>query len=245
MSFAVAVGVDYSRRMAYPEHWLFSFGGTIVGGKEIWSNNIRFAVPEGSTQGLVDEGDMLDDLMGDLSAQFGKGTTTGGLGYSSAVTLRWGKFNAIGPDGRYVDQNNTRVLDLPTPVVGVGVPVGNLPQAALAVSWGTDRSRGAGARGRIYIPMPAVSVEVNVGAIRDGSPANIATNWANLLEKFNDWQGAPDPTEMIACVVSNVGSGVKEPIRTVRVGDVVDTMRSRRNALQEVYVEATVPDVDV
>lgn len=230
--------------MTYPEHWLFSFGGIIVGENEIWSNNVRFAVPEGGTSLLVDEGDMLEDLMSDLQAQFSTSAASTGLGYSQSVGLQWGKFNRIGPDGKYADQTNTRVLDLANPVFGVGSAIGGLPQAALAISWGTDRARGPGSRGRIYVPMPAVTVAAADARIPTATCATLATNWANLLEKWNDWAGAPDPTEMIACVVSNVGSGVKEPIRTVRVGNVVDTMRSRRNALREEYVTVNVPDVD-
>lgn len=230
--------------MTYPRHWLFSFGGDLLGGAEIWSNNIRFAIPEGQTEGVVDEGDMLADLMKDLQSRFTLAVPQGGLGYGTGVRLKWGKFNEIDAAGHYADQNNTRVLDLPSPVPGIGQSLGTIPQLALAVSWGTARQRGLASRGRIYIPMPAVTTSGASGRVLAATAQSIATNWAMLLEEFNDWATSPDLTEMTAHVVSNVGEGAKEQITTVRVGDVLDTMRSRRNALVEVYAEADVPDVD-
>lgn len=225
--------------MAYPEHWLFSFGGAILGGVDVWSNNVRFANDDGSIPINTDEGDILEGLMSDLQARFVADAGSTGLGYSSAVDLRWGKFNKIGPDGRYASATETHVLDLPAPVPGLQTPAASIPQVALAVSWGTGRARGPASRGRIYVPMPQQVPQLTTGRLTAAQTAKAADNWAALLQEWGDEPGI-DMSGLVPSVVSSVGTGAAEPITRVRVGDVLDTMRSRRNAMEEVYSTATV-----
>jgi hypothetical protein len=223
----------------YPEHWLFSFGGTILNGQEIWQNNIRFATTSGIAAPQIDEESLLEDLMADLAVAFVLAPWQGGLGYSNGTTLTHGKFNKIAPDGGYSDEGNTVRQDLAAPLQTTATPPTFAPQLALAVSWLTDRTRGLANKGRIYIPMPALTPDGS-GQVGPALRQNIADNWAGLLNQFNNEPGI-DTSTLTASVVSGVRDGAKEQIRSVRVGSVLDTMRSRRNALVETYTTAPVP----
>lgn len=225
--------------MAYPYHYLFSFGGTLPSIGEIWCNNIRF-VGGGTPEESYDLEDICQGLM-EVMATGMDGTGAANLGYSNGVRLEWGKFNPIGPDGRYASESETVVYDWPgTGKVGSGLPYISLPQMALAVSWGTVRTRGPASKGRIYIPLPNVGPGGNA-RISSTETTNIAGAWANQIDALNDRAQSALQERPIAAVVSGI-NGAWEPISTVRVGDVMDTQRRRRNALAEVYSSAAVPD---
>lgn len=225
--------------MAYPYHYLFSFGGTLLGGTEIWTNNIRF-VGGGTPNEEYDERAICERLMTALAARFTAGTPNA-LGYSSAVRLQWGKFNAIGSDGKYASQTETVRFDLPSPgVVGPAAPASYVPQIALAISWGTRRQRGRASKGRIYIPMPLNGPGASA-QLDSAARQALANNWAACIDELNDVAQSVGQQRPIAAVVSGV-DGSYEPISIVRVGSVLDTQRRRRNALVESYSSAAVPD---
>lgn len=225
--------------MAYPVHYLFSFGGTLMGGTEIWTNNIRF-VGTGTADEEYDEADLAQGLTEVMRDGFAL-TGAAALGYSNLVRLEWGKFNQIGTDGKYTSGSTTYVHDLPSPgVVGPSPAGSGAPQLAMAVSWGTARARGTASRGRIYIPMP-VPIPTTNGRFPQGNAQAYANAWAAQIDRLNDRVQNLGQERPIAAVVSGV-DGSWSPIQTVRVGDVLDTIRSRRNALVENYSTASVPD---
>lgn len=225
--------------MAYPYHYLFSFGGTLLGGADIWSNNIRF-VASGTPDEQYDLETRLEEMMTALAVTFATGTTRN-LGYSQSVALRWGKLNAIGPDGKYASSSESNVYDLPNaPVVGNTEAPSKVPQIALAVSWGTERARGHASKGRIYVPMPSVE-PASTGRVPTATCQTLATAWATQIDELNDIIQGVGQERPIASVVSGI-SGAWAPITTVRVGNVLDTQRSRRSALVEAYSTADVPD---
>lgn len=225
--------------MAYPYHYLFSFGGTLLNGAEIWTNNIRF-VGTGTPDEEYDEQAIAERLTTALAVRFAAPAPTR-LGYSQSVRLRWGKFNAIGPDGKYASSTETARYDLPdTGVTGATVAASFHPQLALAISWGTRRQRGRASKGRIYVPMPTVQPDSSA-TIDAGLRQSLADAWAACIDNLNDEAQGALQQRPIAAVVSGVDASW-EPISTVRVGSIIDTQRRRRNALTEVYSSAAVPD---
>lgn len=140
------------------------------------------------------------------------------------------KLNEIGTDGRYVSASDTVRYDWATPYPGVGstqLP----PQVALAISLVTDAARGRASAGRFYVP-------VGIGVSSDGrlpssAQQSAATAATALLNSLNT--ALPGFT---VGVVSSVGTGTQRVATGVRVGRVLDTMRSRRRALVEDYYEA-------
>lgn len=138
------------------------------------------------------------------------------------------KYNFINVAGHYDDPGETIRYDYDTPVGGTG-GASNIPQSSLVVSLNTAFARGRGHAGRYY--MPAFSapldsdgrISVDVAAL----VAEYATTFLNALNA--------DDEHYRVCVVSNIGAGVQHEVTHVRVGRVIDTMRSRRTSLVEDY----------
>lgn len=103
--------------------------------------------------------------------------------------------------------------------------------------------RGIASNGRIY---PPISLTVTAGSPRVGASMQNSARDAGkaLLSAINQPTGG---TFAIApCVVSRganggLGAGALELITSVRVGNVVDVQRRRKNALKESYVSANWP----
>jgi hypothetical protein len=225
--------------MVYPQHWLFQWGGTIgpsaTDSFDVWTNSIRMA----SVGPLVGEPQFSDTqvmsaLKQKLQTAFATSVNSTGLGYSNATWLRWVKFNKIGPDGRYASGSVTNVLDVSPTVSGSGSPVAWIPQVALAISFMTPVSRGLAKSGRVFLPMPATGPTSGTMRLDSAYRSALATNWGNFLHSLADLPGI-DLSALKPSVVSGVREGARQPITGVRVGDVYDTVRSRRNAIQEGY----------
>lgn len=226
--------------MTYPTHWLLTFGGTLLSNRsEIWTNSIRFA-PDVEGQWELDQQETALEMLNTLSARWGV-AGDGGCMVSGSVFLEWAKFNEIGPDGKYADGTTTHEAFLATPKPGIGAPgAGYVPQITSAISWQTTRQRGPASKGRIFLPMPVMTM-TGAGRI-DGNGANdCARAWANTINALNDVVALRFQSDAIrASVVSDVGQGAAAHIASVRVGNVYDTQRRRRNALEELYYTSPV-----
>lgn len=156
----------------------------------------------------------------------------GGCAISSKAILTGIKLNRIGPDGRYVDADAHESI-LGTPVPGIGsalVPA----QLSLVATLRCPDERGLAGRGRMYVP-PSDAVSMPLGA--DGrvsvvNATNHAQGVASLIRDINEaYEGLS--INAVAGVASKTGAGRFQIITDVSAGRVVDTMRSRRNKLDE------------
>ncbi len=171
----------------------------------------------------------LDDLTADCVAFFGSnGTRIGPWAQLRAVKLA-----SIGPDGKYTADAlmNEVVPFKPGNAIGPVYP----PQVALCVSLLTGR-RGATGRGRFYLPAPVSEVDTQ-GLITAAEANTIATSCRDFLNALGNQPGV-DPGNLRPCVSSS--KGYNTPVTGVRVGRVLDTIRSRRNALNESYTDPLV-----
>lgn len=150
---------------------------------------------------------------------------------SFCVTVSAIKFNAIGPDGRYVDTTTTHAQYVEDFGLIQG-PESSLvePQRALAVTWLTAALRGLASKGRVYLPGFAAPVDTGliIGTGTAGSQEDAATAFISAL--------AADPV-VVPSIMSNRGGGVGRPITGVKVGRAIDTQRRRRRSLSEEYVD--------
>lgn len=118
-------------------------------------------------------------------------------------------------------------------VAGVGVP-SKPAQCTRVYSLGTGIS-GRRYRGRVYLPALATSMTT---AGKATVPANTAAEFADfLIDAAAAWPGGGS---IRPAVYSATGNIVTE-VTSVRVGDVLDTQRRRRDALVENYQEAQIP----
>jgi hypothetical protein len=229
--------------MTYKRHWLLSWGGTLGGGKDIWANNVRFMNDEIWSGDSVDSGTlegMLSDFVGDIRTFMQSPDAF----ISTQVQCLWVKFNEIGPDGRYVDQNNTHARYLSgttgdnrviTGISGAAVPAFQ----SVAITTTTSAQRGPGSRGRLFLPQCTATL-LQTGLIDPTAQQNLATAAGAFFTALGDEAGV-DLTAMKPAVVSNIGEpGPQRAITGVRVGNVPDVISRRKNAIDETYKSAVV-----
>lgn len=90
-----------------------------------------------------------------------------------------------------------------------------------------DGSRNPRARGGFYIPMPAAAVDTNFVATPAAQDALLASVKTFLQEIATQTQ---QPIVVASSIAGNI------PVSRIRVGAVLDTIRSRRTSLAENYV---------
>ena len=193
----------------------FSFGVNLSDPGDISSS--RFS-PEG-----------LADVVADSSAFFANGSAR----ISGDCRLREVKLAKIGTNGLYRADPLIAAVNVPG---GAGPGLRYPPQVSLAVSL-QSATRGPRGKGRFYLPGPSIAFDggnaqmslADVTAVRDA-----ATAWISAL---NNWPGvdANDPKVTIAS-----SSGINSDVTGVRVGRVLDTIRSRRGQIPEGYTALSV-----
>lgn len=220
--------------MPYQPHTLITCGGSlseVSGQDEIWQVGIRGFNTGG---GPVDPSQHAALA---LVVAVGPGGTTGlGQWYSnvkshmaSTALLKWVKVVNIGPTGAYT--SGPTVFNYPTPIAGVNP--GALPSfCTLALSFTTGKNFGKAKSGRIYPPNFGCSL--GGGAII--TPALQADLRDSALQFLSAVDQAGDQFDFNPTVISS--SGVSNPITGVRVGNVIDTQRRRKDKVAETYVSA-------
>lgn len=221
--------------MAYPNNFLkISWGGSIYGDKDIWTNAINFGVPGG---------DVNFDLL-DATVAFATLPTLVANWFESAeahisrhVTLEWLKIAFINAEGVY---DRDPLIWEYEPFL-IGNETGNTaPQLTTAVSFNTDVRRGAGRFGRIYPPLAAVigpngtTLPATAEEMRDAA-AQLVGNAQLSLSILG--------VANIRAIVASQKTAQHNPVTGIRVGLVVDTQRRRRNAFPELYTDTVGPQI--
>jgi len=218
--------------MPYTPHFLFSYGGTIGTQGEIWSNNIRFH-SAADLDADPDEAAWLAAAQPFVSALM----TGSGSKIASNTKCTYLKLNKIGADGHYVSntESNTRFLSGASIITGASVPRHPF-QVSLAITWLTDFARGRGSKGRIFSPSLTAEVDEE-GRIGPTDTLSIANAYKSFLNSLGGIGGVPG--DALKAVVASGINGAVNPIKSVSVGNVPDTMRSRRNKLVEARSNVT------
>nr|CRY96100.1 hypothetical protein [uncultured prokaryote] len=200
----------------------------LIGANQTWSINPTFLWPPGS--GSIPTQAVMDGWTAAVVALNG-GDIIPDLGLlSNAVSL-------TGATGLFKNLDNAtvvaseRVLAAPRP--GEGPP--NLPGQISVVTTLQTNVPGRRARGRLYWPFLSLSPQSTDLRLSASAAAAIAGATAAWIQAVADaW---PGPEAVVPAVVSQVG-GTATPIVSVRVGDVFDTQRRRRDQLLETYAVA-------
>lgn len=164
------------------------------------------------------------------------------------------KVATIQPDGTYPPNDIAFSHFFIPPINGFSrggdVPV---PQTAICATLETGFPRGYASRGRMYLPPPTLGVIGADGRITVAEAQQVANAVALFIKKINDLptvgfvhimsRGKGTPTSDTAAGPVHYeynGPGASREVTSVRVGRVLDTMRSRRRALVEDYQVAPV-----
>lgn len=203
-------------------HLYLQWGGKLPGNEE-WSCGLRMYGPAGSAS--TDAATLMDDVVPVVQDFHTRATT----GIHDNAKLSFVKLNAIGTNGRYVQQttNETALSD----VGGGGGPSFAPPnQICLVVSLLTGFSRGPAHRGRFYLPLPIWEVNA-LGTI---SPAQ-ATGVADSSKQFVDNLNATNANWKVGVFSRKLGAAGHRAVTDTAVGVVYDTQRRRRRSLLENY----------
>lgn len=215
--------------MPVPTHFKFTFRGVFLNTPETWSFGVKFERTVGAggdaTVEDVNEGTVTDAISGLING-------FNGPTMMNNVRVQDWRCYVIGTDGRA--EGDIKVVDVyDANIHGLG-STRQPSQLAVAVTTVGD-DRGPGRLGRFYLP----GLVLEMGAdLRMGVPdaAMIATNVTAFLKKISDAIDLPGVTFSSGAVnISTRGStaGTKQQVDHVEVGRVVDTLRSRRRALEE------------
>lgn len=232
--------------MAYPTNLVkVTFGGSMFNTNEIWQCGLTLAIPGSAVNVTQSQVDALATALGPVVAGY---FTAVGKYIANPVSLQWTKVAELGTTGRYTTEN-AAVFTVEPELRGGGYSgIGNdstnagnsyiTPQSAVVI---TLDAKIRGARGRLsrfYLPMPVASIDPASGRATVLA-AQFLQSSAEFIGRVNAEASEVVPG-LVVVSASKVGDGTLNAIKSVRVGDVIDTMRTRRNGLREVYAVAEV-----
>lgn len=142
------------------------------------------------------------------------------------------------------DTGSDVVNSYPTPgVAGGGGSLQYPPQVSLVATLIGGSGKGLGGKGRMYLPGVYAAIDGS-GHLGSTECQSIATNLATFFNSVDSSIDAPGHAVNVSRGHKNLmGAGARNvPINGVRVGNVFDTQRRRRNALVETYSTAVVAD---
>lgn len=232
--------------MPYVPHVRITMSGTLGSGAtgvEIFSTGFAIASPmsAGGQWGLPTATEQ-DAIITAIRSMW-SGTSAG---ISSSASLLEVRFAAIKQDGKVSMRDDGAYMQDKRPQVqlrgGGGVP--NHPfQVAQVVTLETARA-GATGRGRMYLPTPTPVVD-GEGLVAPTVATATATALKTLFDGVNAAMragGSPSPQRVVVASQGSIKQGqvpVNTPVTGVRVGRVLDTIRTRRNNLAEGYLRTT------
>lgn len=159
-------------------------------------------------------------------------TVTGGrwADYSNLNSI---KVAAIGTDGLYLgDPKETA----PGSTMA-GTVIGNPIQCTQVVSTRAATNVGKGKWGRMYLPHFYMSVLTDNPHTDSTQAAALAEAAATFLDEVSVTCSAAVGSAVHPYIMGQTGVGTKNQITRVRVGNVIDTQRRRREQLVETYFE--------
>ena len=222
-----------------------TFGGTQAAGQDIWTCGINLSIqndeliPIAPTNAVVAFENYIEDIDPDIIDIFSNYISASDMDIPAGATLDYIKLAVIDTDGQYIVDAHTWE---PVDVTG-GVTRFYVPQVSIVMTLQSDKRVDPGKYGRFYLPTAITNV---AGGYRPTKTTEKATLTANLLAALNRRVGGglADVRVQPAAVTSASNfSGPYRPFTTVKVGNVFDTQRRRRNKIGETYELAPVPDV--
>ena len=220
--------------MAYPYSFIkMTFGGDLQDTDEVWSCGFHIGKESSNTTQADLESLSLFTTSGInlVLEDFYKHANTRA---PNKMRLQWIKFAAIGTNGKYLGAPVEYYY--PTAIQG-GNAGSFIPSTASVVTLVADKFKDPGKYNRFYLPVVAPTGN---GKYHE-SPTNTdnkALQVKGLIEGINIIL----MSELLGLRIRVVSqkAGIYRDIEKVRIGNIIDTQRRRRNALREVYSEENV-----
>lgn len=215
--------------MPYVPHMRATFRGQFMGPQgpvEDWQFGLALKGIVGDP-GTVQQGD-LDSVVDAISGLWGNTD----MGLSDRVPVKEVKVAPIGADGKYTSGPLIASVNIPG---GIASPPTFPPQVALVISLMTA-TRGSSGRGRVYLPAPNFPIGADWRIPTSHTTAQAVAFAQFIKDLASTGEPTPFPTDALYTVCVASSKGLLSPVSGVRVGQALDTMRSRRRSLVENYV---------
>lgn len=221
-----------------------TFGGQLAAGQDEWNCGINLTaqndalIPIGGVD-LERAFDLyVEEMQDDIVTIFSAYVSDIIMGIPSGATLDYVKLALIGTDGKYVKEAAVfEVVD----VTG-GASNAYIPQVSLVMTLQSEKFRDPGKYNRFYLP---TIVPTGSSGYRPATTQGKAERTADLLSVLTrEMSPFNNAVRVVPAAVSS-SDKIDEPyreIKYVKVGNVFDTQRRRRNKIGETYDTAIVPE---
>lgn len=147
------------------------------------------------------------------------------------------KASHVGTNGKVV--GNTYTHFYPAPIVGTGYTPYPAPQTAIVGSFRSDKQRGPGSQGRMYLP--GLNYEIGSdGLVAEDEIRLLANDFNAFINDVNDITDGIGNSFTVV-LASSVGNGIERNVTQTGVDRKVDTQRRRANSMVSDYLTNVVP----
>jgi hypothetical protein len=216
-----------------------TISGHCFNGAEEWSTGFYVGSESGDA---VDPGSVAAAAIAGLWTTF---FTSANAHIAGTYVTNSIKVSQLETDGD-VDLDMIDIYDYPAAIAGVSGGAPLPPQITLAATLSSDIQRGLASKGRMYLPginLPVVPTDPRIAVVEQGQIATQLKTFFDGVNASSDVPGsvilaskgrkfintqAPDDYNYVAGVIKNVTG--------LRLGNVYDTQRRRRNGIAESYI---------
>jgi hypothetical protein len=207
--------------------------GSSYGGQEEWTTGFYLGKSDGAPEAPTEAG---AQVIRDAWQTYWNHATNQ-IGY--LWKFEGVKIATLNEDGTTIDTSVVTSY-LPTADEGPYTGSGNPPQIALVATLLSAPGTGVARKGRMYLPGVGTGISGD-GHIAAPYPQSHADSLAAFFSSINASIDVPDRAILASKGPTPQPSfGFNRPIESVKVGNVFDTQRRRRNQLAESYVNALV-----
>jgi len=217
----------YQRRSLY-----LTWGGQIGSsgsGVDVWQTGLHICGPDDTAApGMPDAADM-ETLYEDILTPFHSDIN---VGISQGAKLLWAKAAPLDRNGNY---SADAIEHSGAAVAGPVTTDRGGPQDSLVLSLWSGQTLGRANYGRIYLPWNGIPVQATNARISDGAATNASVAAGDFINDVDAWVATFTDAAFVVRVMSAIGTGSSKRPQYVRVGNVIDTQRRRRNKVVETY----------
>jgi len=211
------------------QSWYLTWGGRMDASGEIWQTGLHLALPTSGTPLTDPEADDAD-LVAEHVRTFHTAVDSK-IGFQAY--LDWVRLSRQGLDSKDLGPAAIAEYTEAQPGGGGSTTAAVAYQVAAVFSLRSGGTFGTANYGRCYYPQPIFPIAAN-GKWAPGQEPLI--NFRVMIDAINGTSfGNGVGSALQVSNMSAVGSGTTRKVVEVRLGDVPDTQRRRRNALTEVY----------
>lgn len=214
-----------------------TFGGQLAAGQDEWNCGINLSIsndailPITGTDALEAFEGYGDAINDDVVNDFTNYIEHADMEIPTGATLDYVKIALIGEDGFYMTEPRIwEIID----VTGKGIG-GYVPQVSLVMTLQSDKFRDPGKYARFYLPTNTPAGTGSYRPTKTLAKANVTAALLYTLDKEVVTLARTQRVRPAAVTSSDKFEGNYRPIRFVKVGNVYDTQRRRRNKIGETY----------